>query len=421
MQSGWKTPLVWKSLLGLAGTALFVVFAFHQPWIPVEITPAETGVLVALAAESRAIVEPTSPTDVDLKPIAVPISESPNEAEHKRTAEVAPAISATLSDVPEQDPSDLHEKSNAWRLGKPTVAYQLPEPFLVPASETPRQWNFVIPTGVQRDLYLTGAELRPGNRSLVKRMILSYDPTGAARKKDEETPLPGFASGETADRPSQTILGEWSPGRTRVPTPDGTGYRIPAGADLVLTVDYAATPVSAPDPWSMGLYFARSEPNQLLGRFDVYVPKPPEMRSTAGLAGRRREQFRQMAVYKLPTDATLYSIDPKVPAEGIGIRAFAGMPSGENIPLIHIEDWKSASENVTLFSEPIDLPKGSTIVVETWASHPDDRFDDPPASLCVFEVATKEKEHLEPLLRHNRSANLHHDGLFVPSSLGGEG
>lgn len=268
MQSGWKNPLVWKSLLGLAAAALFVMFAFHQPWLPVEITPAETGVLVALAAESRTIVEATSPTDVDLEPIAVPVAreqQSPTEADYNRTAEVVTASSAKsagppLGDSGDQIRRDLPEESHDWRLGKPTLAYQLPEPFLVPASETPKQWNFVIPTGVQRDLYLTGAELRPGNRSLVQRMILSYDPTGSARKKDEETPLPGFASDETASRPSQTVLGEWSPGRPARKVPEGMAYRIPAGADLVLTVEYAATPVPIPDPWSMGLFISRSAP-----------------------------------------------------------------------------------------------------------------------------------------------------------------
>lgn len=93
MQTGGKNPLVMRSLLGITAGVILVAIAFSQPWVPIEITSAETGVLVALAAES-------GKTSNAEEPIAVPIAEEPEA----QTAE-APSTSTTAS----EDPADAVE------------------------------------------------------------------------------------------------------------------------------------------------------------------------------------------------------------------------------------------------------------------------------------------------------------------------
>jgi hypothetical protein len=252
--------LVGKTVMGALGAGLLVLAVFHQPWIPVEISRAETGVLAAMPAPARAVplsptfLSPAQPADRQDEPIDVPLlspsDEMPNSVPSPfvQTAEAAP-------------PAAVSDPSTEWQLGKPTVAYQLPRAFQIPVSESGVIWNFVIPTGVDRDLYLTGAELRPGNTLLVQRMILSYDPSGTARLQDQDTPEPGFSSSDFA-RPLPTfLLAEWRPDLPLRFALQATARRIPAGADLVLTVEYAATADVTSDPWSMGLHLTRSAPD----------------------------------------------------------------------------------------------------------------------------------------------------------------
>src|SRR5690606_6813244 len=117
-----------------------------------EFSDPETGVLIAMPVPAKDLELPADlPAE---KPIEVPLAvpESPDELP-------APPFAQTAELPAEPGPA------------KPTVVYQLPEAFEVPASETGVCWSFVIPTGVQRELFLIDAELRPGNKNLVQRMI----------------------------------------------------------------------------------------------------------------------------------------------------------------------------------------------------------------------------------------------------------
>ncbi len=240
-RGGWK-PAIWKILGGVIGTLLILAFVFHQPWFPVEITTPETGILAAMPAlpsPTQSIRDEKAPSNISLVQSE---TQSPPHEPERQTAEL---------------PQNPRVTSNTWRLGKPTVAYRLPTPFLVPATELGFVWNFVIPTGVNRELYLTGVELKPGNPRLVKRMTLAFDPTGTARKLDRMTSTPGFPVTPETAIPLSIPLGEWTPNTLVSPMPQSVTHRIPAGADLILTIEYAASSQSEPDPWSMGLHLSR--------------------------------------------------------------------------------------------------------------------------------------------------------------------
>lgn len=496
---GWNrtatNPMVVKCLLGMLVAGLFVVALFQQPWIPVEISAPETGVLVAMPSPLLSLpsTEEASPPDANT-PLNVPIAQPTDSDDNQsipvvQTAGVTPVHAPEARSIPTYsqhiapllnrhcvachrgedatlnmvDPAGvianasqiaeatktrrmppwkpqpgfgrfrnerrltdaeialiqdwvmagapLGEQSaiptpnlpeSEWGLGKPTVAYQLPNVFQVPASEEGLTWNFVIPTGVERDLYLTSAELRPGNKALIQRMTLSFDPTGTAREKDKNSPQPGFAS-DGAEKPIRSnVLAEWMPGMIAMPLPQGTGYHIPQGADLVLTVDYAASAVAAPDPWRMGLHITRTAPKHRLGRIEI------SSRDTVTHDARRltANETKTIAAYELPTEVLLYSIRPESGQSGCQMRAFAVTPEGENIPLLFIENWDMNWQDRYYFREPIQLAKGTRVVFETSLHRSVSEFGRDRANLCEFEVSTPNPAHLEALLRHNQSASL---------------
>lgn len=498
MQTRWNraalNPLVCKILVGTVAAGFLAVVIFHQPWFPVEISHAETGILVAESASTSPTLNwnaPQSSEDATSQKgeTSVPRVQSPKKKNQKepnhfrlrQTAEVsishpkatlktpAPSFSEHIAPLLRKHCLDCHDdgeldfthgdrvtafapkiaeatasremppwkakagfgafqndlrlsdaeidliqrwvksgssRSNAktgqkiptkiWKLGKPSVAYQLPQPFEVPATDSGLQWNFVIPTGVKRELFLTGLELRPGNKNLVQRMVLSYDATGTARQNDEQTPKVGFPSREKIAVASSLILGEWTPGMTTWPLPKDSAYRIPKGADLVLTVDYAPTSEPALDPWTMGLHVTRNAPKHRLGRLEVAVTQIPSNEL-------KRTERSGISSYKLPTDAVLYSLTPGLSDEGSSIRVLAETPNGQVIPLVEIENWESRWNNRYIFSQPIQLPKDSRLIIQTRDSPLLKLGLNRPSGFCQFEVSTPNPAHIEPLLQHNAS------------------
>ncbi len=407
MRKCWN-PLVFRSLLGTCAAGLLGFGLFHQSWIPLEISTPETGVLVAMPANAHPPVEfspssvsETHPVSKQEEPLEVPLAKSTEQSPASNPSAVPFVQTASLTPkkIPAVPKVPVPTYAEPRKLGKPSVAYQLPQPFQIPTSKTGIQWNFVIPTGIEVELFLTGAELHPGNKALVKRMILSFDPTGTARQKDRQTAEAGFASPEPRMPIPSIVLAEWATGMTARSLPKGTAYRIPAGADLILTVDYAATAVPAADPWSMGLHLTRSAPKHLLGRIEVEIAEPQPLQSPA-------ERSRQSASYQLPTDVTLYSVRPEFLQGGGRLRVYATTPSGKTLPLLEIENWEPHRQERHNFQEPISLPKEARIFVQTWTDDSAKRFSGPAGFRCELQVATPNPAHLEPLMRHNQAAGL---------------
>ena len=300
MQSAWNraalNPMICKILVGMVGLGLLLIALFHQPWIPVEIRHPETGVLAAMPAPVRFEFRDSSDSQTEAKvtgrieqvaAISIP---DPSTAGPKTEALKTPVSSPPLKQTAEAEPAEIFPKpapptrnevhadkkaalgkpaelpreparspTGTKKLARPTVWYELPTPFQIPASETGLKWNFVIPTGVQKDLFLMGVEWKPGNTKLVKRMILSYDLTGQARKQDQQTSRPGFPTPNEKQILASARLAEWTPDKPAATSPRKAANRIPAGADLILTIEYAATPIAETDPWTMGLYLSRPQ------------------------------------------------------------------------------------------------------------------------------------------------------------------
>jgi len=236
---------------GTMAMILLVALVFHRSWLPIEITLPETGVLVA---REQPFLKPDSAVP-EVENVKLAALEEPNP------------IQTDNVEVPHPPPlrktvSIEQRKPTPPRSNKPTVVYKLPKPFEVPVSDAAQRWNFVIPTGVKSELFFRGAEFRPALAGRVKRMILAYDTTGRAKKEDQETLTPGFSSPIDGQINARWILAEWQPGEPAAILSNGPADRIPAGADLVLTVDYQ--PISKPiqDPWAIAFYLSRS---QILG------------------------------------------------------------------------------------------------------------------------------------------------------------
>jgi mono/diheme cytochrome c family protein len=145
--------------------------------------------------------------------------------------------------APQGDPALLpppREHASGWRLSRsPELVVPMRDrPFVVPAEGTVEYQYFVVDPGLEEDTWVQGAEIIPGNRSVVHHAIVFFRvPEGR-----EQRGL-GWL---TAYVPGQSPL-ELGPQQARL---------IPAGSKLVFQMHYTPTGIEQEDLTQVGLIFA---------------------------------------------------------------------------------------------------------------------------------------------------------------------
>src|SRR5579871_3206633 len=153
---------------------------------------------------------------------------------------------ATLTDwakngAPEGDPGSIPPPpkfTSDWQLGAPDFVGKPAKSYTVGPEGDDLYRCFVVPTNFDAGRFVTGVEVRPGNRRVVHHVIAYLDTSGAARARDGADGAPGYTSfGGPGFAPSGA-LGGWVPGLDAQVTPTGVGIWLPKGADIVLQVHY---------------------------------------------------------------------------------------------------------------------------------------------------------------------------------------
>lgn len=117
---------------------------------------------------------------------------------------------------------------------------------------------FLLDPQLERDSWLTGTNVLPGNPDVVHHVILFRVPpedVAKAEAKDAESPddqgwtcFGGTAlAGEFANLDDAPWLGAWAPGGDEVVTRDGYGTELPKGSRIIMQVHYNLLAGTAPD------------------------------------------------------------------------------------------------------------------------------------------------------------------------------
>ncbi|MFV0445909.1 MAG: redoxin domain-containing protein [Planctomycetaceae bacterium] len=140
-----------------------------------------------------------------------------------------------VSELPPESPPRAK-----WDLGREPdlVVSMRDQPFVVPAVGTVDYQYFVVDPGLKEDRWVVGAEVLPGNRSVVHHCIVFVRPPDGKR-------LPGLG-----------WLTAYVPGQRALQMPPGMGRRIPAGSRLVFQMHYTPTGTEQADLSQLGLIFA---------------------------------------------------------------------------------------------------------------------------------------------------------------------
>jgi thiol-disulfide isomerase/thioredoxin len=250
--------------------------------------------------------------------------------------------------MPKGDDRDLPAPlkfSSDWKIGKPDLVFEMPEPYKVPAETPPGgipYKHFVVPTNFKEDRWIERAEARAGATSVVHHIVVFIMKPGALFQPE--------ASGST--------LCGMAPGDLPMILQPGFAKKIPAGSKLLFQMHYTPNGKEAVDRSSVGLIFAKKPPKHhvltkpiLNHRFVMRLDSIP--------AGADNYQIEASHVWK--RDARIIHFFPHMHLRGKDFLFEAVAADGKKETLLSVPRYDFNWQSVYRAEKPVAMPKGSTL------------------------------------------------------------
>jgi peroxiredoxin len=319
--------------------------------------------------------------------------------------------------TPEGDPKDAPAPKKfpeGWQLGTPDLVLTVPADFQLDAAGSDVFRCFVLPTNLTEDKHVAAVEVRPGNPRIVHHMLLFVDSKGQGRaleKKEQERKKPavdpqhpgGVVRNDIGPGYSVTMgvgfrpeggLSGWAPGNVPRYLPQGTGYFLPKGSDVIMQVHYHRNGKVEKDRSMIGLYFAKKPVEKLYqgaaiaggtggqGVLRMFFTIPPGA-----------ENFELKGSLWATQDCTLYTVMPHMHMLGKDVKVTMTPPDGPAKTLVTIGEWDYNWQETYIFKEPIRVKAGTRFDVaahyDNSANNPRNPFN-PPRPVVFGEQTTNE-------------------------------
>jgi tetratricopeptide (TPR) repeat protein len=248
----------------------------------------------------------------------------------------------------------LPEFPTGWKLGTPDLILAMPLPYVLPAQSKETYRKFVLPVPITERKYVRAYEFNPGNRKIVHHAMIRIDTTGWSRYLDKQDPLPGFEGTMMGgDRSPEGLLMGWAPGATPLRPNGPIAWAIDPGTDFVLELHLLPTGKPEPIQSSLALYFTSTPPDThpclvQLQNGSIDIP-----------AGERSYVVEDQ--YVLPIAAKAIECWPHAHYLCRDMQFYAVLPDGTRQWLLRIKDWNFNWQNSYVYTDPISLPRGTTL------------------------------------------------------------
>jgi hypothetical protein len=248
----------------------------------------------------------------------------------------------------------------AWVDGwsfKPDMVIEMPKDVPLPATGTINYKSILVKVNFKEDLWVSGADLRPGNAAAVHHMRAIVRPPGSTWMKDAEEgvayegddPEVGRQGGGT------DLLGKFNPG---LGGQDFSMFEsakfVPKGSDIVFSMHYTATGKETTDRSRLALKFAKTAP-----KLRYYVSDGPTAMNLAIPAGDGNAEI--VSEMTAQADTQLVYMQPHMHLRGKDYEVRLILPTGETRTIFKAKwdfNWQLGFD----LEEPITIPKGTRIV-----------------------------------------------------------
>jgi len=133
-------------------------------------------------------------------------------------------------------------------------------------------------------------------------------------------------------------IGGWTPWHAMTRAPSNTGYRLPAGAELLLELHYKSTEPGKTlvDDSALGLYLQSNPPRSVIQ--DVHVNRETTLKQ----------------------DLMVWALKPELTGGSIEARAI--IPDGRIEPLLWVKNNSTDWQLPYVLRDPVRLPRGTRII-----------------------------------------------------------
>ncbi|RCS54965.1 hypothetical protein DTL42_06335 [Bremerella cremea] len=251
--------------------------------------------------------------------------------------------------APQGDPQQLPQPKTfvpGWSLPqKPDLILDITQtgkPELVPAEGEVEYKYIRVDPGFKEDVWIKGAELRPGNLQVVHHILCFAIPPGTNMEK--------FQGG------ARSFLVGYVPGKLAENYPDGMAKRIPAGSALIFQMHY--TPIGSPqeDLSQLGLSFI----DEKEVKHEIHTTSALQRR-LAIPPGDANHQVEADSPRSQDDKTVLLGFMPHMHLRGKSFRYMYVSPDGQEETLIDIPHYDFNWQTAYILAEPREMPKGSYI------------------------------------------------------------
>jgi len=244
---------------------------------------------------------------------------------------------------------------DGWQGGQPDQVLTVPVKYSLPADGADQYRCFVLPTGLDHDVYVDGVEFRPGNRLIVHHALLFLDASGRAKELAAASPDGSYPCFGGPGFPASGMIGGWAPGVTPQTHDPALSEPVRKGTDVVVQIHYHPSGKPETDQSSLGLSYSGppTKGRTSIMLFDHHLDMAPG-----------DSRYVAKASLTLPRDVQLAGLTPHAHYLCKEMKVTATLPDGSTQPLIWIKDWDFNWQNAYRYKTPLELPKGTRIDME---------------------------------------------------------
>ena len=223
-----------------------------------------------------------------------------------------------------------------WPIGKPDHIIDIPSQ-KVPANGIIDYKYLFVPSPFEKDTWVTGADVHPGDRQALHHVIIFIVPEEGKRKQYRRW-LTGYAPGVKGDL-----------------FPENTGVLLKKNERLLLELHYTAYGKETTDQTQVGLYLAEGnlEHSFRTGLFiDESIKIPPHDRA-----------FEWSQTRDIKEDIILYAMNPHMHFRGKSMRFELMTPDGNRETLVSVPHYNFNWQHTYVLQQPRRVPKGSKLTL----------------------------------------------------------
>ena len=228
--------------------------------------------------------------------------------------------------------------ANDWSAGAPDIKVQMPAEHSLPPGKVEDDATFTLATGIKEETWVRAVDLLPGERSMVRDAVISLE--------------------------NGPVLAVWGPGYQPIDAPNGTAFKLPAGAKLTLKVHYKKN-------WNdeQNLKTDRST----VGLYVTDAPLSGKSIDAVSLAsGEGNGGGERKFGITIKSGARVVAVRPSFDQPYSSATVDAVAPSGRRVTLLRIRAAQPQWYRRYWLQEPVEIPAGTKLEVTAVPAPPDE-------------------------------------------------